>query len=238
VTLEDAWSALAGHWPQLQAMWLRFASPPVRHAGTLVGNLANGSPIGDSAPVLMALDAVLVLRRGNRQRTMPLDDFYVSYMATRLDPGEFIEAVEVPLPGMPPDTVAAPGASGLQQLRAYKVAKRFDSDISAVAAGLCIVLDGDTVRNARFAFGGMAATVCRAAQAERAVQGQPWTDATLQAAMQALRCDFTPLTDLRASAAYRTHVAQQLLKRFWLETRRHAPLPAAELDVWHEVRLA
>jgi xanthine dehydrogenase small subunit len=224
VTLEDGWSALAAHWPQLQPMWLRFASPPVRHAGTLVGNLANGSPIGDGAPVLIALGATLALRRGEQQRRMPLEDFYVDYMKNRLEPGEFIEAVEVPLP--------APA----QRVRAYKVSKRFDSDISAVAAGLSIELQGDTVRSARFAFGGMAAIVKRAAQAEAAVTGQPWTEATVQAAMQALQRDFTPLTDLRASAAYRAHVAQQLLKRFWLETRPQAPLPAAELDVWQEVR--
>ena len=226
VTLEAGWSALAQHWPQLRAMWLRFASPPVRHAGTLVGNLANGSPIGDGAPVLMALGATLVLRQGQRQRRLPLEAFYLDYMKNALQPGEFIEAVELPLPGP------------AQRLRAYKVAKRFDSDISAVAAGLAIELDGDSVRSARFAFGGMAAVVKRAAAAEQAVTGQPWSEATAEAAMQALARDFTPLTDLRASAAYRAHVARQLLRRFWLETRPAAPLPAAELDVWHEVRPA
>jgi xanthine dehydrogenase small subunit len=225
VSLEDAWSALTAQWPQLRTMWLRFASPPVRHAGTLVGNLANGSPIGDGAPVLIALDATLLLRHGTHTRRLPLQDFYVDYMKNRLEPGEFIEAVEVPLP-----------ASPSQQLRAYKVSKRFDSDISAVAAGLRIELRGEVVANARFAFGGMAAIVKRAANAERAVIGQPWTEATVAAAMQALQSDYQPLTDLRASAAYRAHVAQQLLKRFWLETRPQAPLSAAELDVWHDVR--
>jgi len=225
VSLEEGWAALAQQRPQLRAMWLRFASPPVRHAGTLVGNLANGSPIGDTAPVLMALGATLVLRQGARQRRMLLEDFYVDYMKNRLEPGEFIESVEVPAP------------AAHERLRAYKISKRFDSDISAVAAGLRIVLQGDTVREARFAFGGMAATVKRASKAEQAVTGQPWTEATVQAAMQALQHDFTPLTDLRASAAYRAHVAQQLLRRFWLETRPQAPLPAAELDVWHEVRM-
>ncbi len=220
VTLEDGWSALAQHWPALQAMWLRFASPPVRHAGTLVGNLANGSPIGDTAPVLIALGAELLLRRGASQRRLPLQEFYLGYMRNALEPGEFIEAVAVPLPR--PDQV----------LRAYKVSKRFDSDISAVAAGLCIELDGDRVRSARFAFGGMAATVQRAARAEAAVSGQPWIEATLQAAMHALDADFTPLTDLRASAGYRRHVACQLLRRFWLETRPHAPLAAEDVDVF------
>jgi xanthine dehydrogenase small subunit len=229
VTLEDAWSALAAQWPQLQAMWLRFASPPVRHAGTLAGNLANGSPIGDGAPVLIALGATLVLRRGGQQRRLPLEDFYVDYMKNRLEPGEFIEAVEVPLPTATPDAAAA-------QLRAYKVSKRFDSDISAVAAGLSLTLHDGTVQAARFAFGGMAAIVKRAAHAEAAVLGRPWDEAALQAAMRALAQDFTPLTDQRASAAYRAHVAQQLLRRFWLETRPDAPLPPDALDVWHGVR--
>ncbi|MED5617806.1 xanthine dehydrogenase small subunit [Ideonella sp. BN130291] len=226
VSLEDGWATLVQHWPQLQAMWLRFASPPVRHAGTLVGNLANGSPIGDGAPVLMALGATLLLRRGTQQRRLPLEAFYLGYMKNALQPGEFIEAVEVPLP------------TASQRMRAYKVSKRFDSDISAVAAGLSIELDGDIVRSARFAFGGMAAVVQRAAGAEQVVQGQPWNEATLTAALQALAADFQPLTDLRASAAYRTHVVGQLLRRFWLETRPAAPLPAAELDVWHDVRRA
>ncbi|MEW6706502.1 MAG: xanthine dehydrogenase small subunit [Pseudomonadota bacterium] len=224
VSLEASWSALAAHWPQLQAMWLRFASPPVRHAGTLAGNLANGSPIGDGAPVLIALNATLLLRRGAQQRRLPLHDFYVDYMRNRLEPGEFIETVEVPLP------------TAAQRMRAYKVSKRFDSDISAVAAGLSVELQGDTVVAARFAFGGMAAIVKRASNAEGAVTGQPWREATVQAAMQALQADYAPLTDLRASAAYRAHVARQLLRRFWLETRSEAPLPLAELDVWHEVR--
>jgi len=224
VPLEQAWAALHRHWPALQAMWLRFASPPVRHAGTLVGNLANGSPIGDGPPVLMALGAMLLLRRGAVQRRLPLDQFYLGYMHNALQPGEFIEAVQVPLP--------APG----QHLRAYKVSKRFDSDISALAAGLAIELEGDTVRAARFAFGGMAAMVKRAAAAENAVVGRRWDEPTAQAAMQALAQDFQPITDLRASAAYRQAVAQRLLMRFWLETRPVNPLPAAELDVWHELR--
>lgn len=220
VTLEDGWAALAGRWPVLKTMWLRFASPPVRQAGTLVGNLANGSPIGDAAPVLIALDATLLLRRGTARRRLPLQDFQLGYLKNALQPGEFIEAVEVP------------ASSPSLQLQAYKVSKRYDSDISAVACGLALELQGETVGSARFAFGGMAATVKRAAQAEAAVVGQPWDRTTLQAAMQALGQDFTPLTDLRASADYRLLVARRLLERFWLQTRPGAPLSAAELDVW------
>ncbi|HEY6086381.1 MAG TPA: FAD binding domain-containing protein, partial [Burkholderiaceae bacterium] len=181
--------------------------------------VANGSPIGDSAPVLIALNATLVLRHGKTQRRLPLEAFYLDYMKNALQPGEFVEAIELP----PPAHTA---------LRAYKLSKRFDCDISALAAGLAITLDGDTVCEARFAFGGMAATVKRAAQAEAVVRGRPWNEATVDSAIAALAGDFTPLTDLRASAAYRQRAAGNLLRRFWLETRAEAPLPAAQATVW------
>ena len=219
-SLEAAWGALARHWPQLTELWLRFASPPVRHAGTMGGNVANGSPIGDSAPVLMALDAQIVLQHRSTVRQMPLASFYTGYMANQLQPGEFVRGLVVPLPR--PETA----------MRAYKISKRFDSDISALCGAFALDLDGGTVRAARLAFGGLAATVKRAAAAEAALTGQPWTEATLQAAMAALAQDFTPMTDQRASAAYRLQVAQNLLKRFWLETRSDRPLPASAVTVW------
>ncbi len=218
-SLEAAWGALAARWPALRDMWLRFASLPVRHAGTMGGNVANGSPIGDSAPVLIALDAALVLRRGGAVRRLALEDFYLAYMKNALAPGEFVEAIEVPLPA---DAAA---------LRAYKISKRFDSDISAVSTGLWLQLDGDRVREVRLAFGGMAAVVRRAAAAEAALRGRCWDEAALGAAQAALASDFTPLTDMRASAGYRMQVAQNLLRRFWLETRPDAPLAEAQLSV-------
>jgi xanthine dehydrogenase small subunit len=218
--LQDAWAALAHHWPSLGELGLRFAGPPTRHAGTMGGNVANGSPIGDSAPALIALDARIVLRRGAQTRTLALDDFYLDYMKNRLEAGEFLQTIVVPLP--------QPG----QQVRGYKVSKRYDCDISALCAGLSIRLDGGTVREARFAFGGMAGTVKRAAAAEAAVRGQPWNEASVKSAMQALATDYKPLTDLRASADYRSQVAAGLLKRLWLETRPAAPLAAHEATVW------
>jgi len=218
-SLEDAWQALVAQWPALRDVWLRFASLPIRVAGTMGGNIANGSPIGDSAPVLMALDAAVVLRRGEAVRTLPLAGFYVDYMKNRLEPGEFVQALTVPL---------NPAA----QVRAYKISKRFDCDISAVCAGLAIELDGGMVRTVRFAFGGMAATVRRAAAAEAAAQGQPWSQTTVSAAMAALAQDFQPLTDMRAGADYRLQVAQNLLQRFWLETRADDPLPESAVSVW------
>ncbi|MBI3367035.1 MAG: xanthine dehydrogenase small subunit [Burkholderiales bacterium] len=219
-SLAAAWAALATHWPETREMGLRFASPPIRNAGTMGGNLANGSPIGDSAPVLIALGASVVLRHGEVERTLALQDFYVDYMSNQLAPGEFVRAIHVPLP--------QPG----EQLRVYKLSKRFDSDISGLAAGLWLGFDGDLIRDARFAFGGMAAIVKRAAQAEAAVRGQPWTEASVRAAMAALDADFKPLSDLRASASYRQRSARNLLYRLWLQTRRDAPLAESQTSVW------
>jgi xanthine dehydrogenase small subunit len=218
--LEAAWAALAAHWPALREPWLRFASPPVRHAGTMGGNVANGSPIGDAAPVLMALDARLVLQHRDTLRTLPLADFYTGYRTNRLQPGEFVRELVVPLPR--PGTV----------VRAYKVSKRFDSDISAVCGAFALDLDGGVVRAARLAFGGMAATVRRAAGAEAALAGRRWDEAALQVAQAALALDFQPLTDHRASAGYRQQVAANLLRRLWLETRPEAPLPPAAVSVF------
>jgi xanthine dehydrogenase small subunit len=187
------------------------------------GNVANGSPIGDSAPVLIALGAAIVLRQGERVREMPLEDFYVDYMKNRLEPGEFVQALRVPR--------AVPG----QVVRVYKISKRFDCDISAVCAAYCLQLEDNVVQQARIAHGGLAGTVRRAPQAEAALQGQPWAAAgepALQAAMAALAQDYTPLSDMRASAAYRLQVAQNLLRRCWLETRTDAPLPEAAVNVF------
>ena len=219
-SLEAAWAALARHWPAAREMGLRFASLPIREAGTMGGNVANGSPIGDSAPVLIALGAQIVLRHGARQRTMPLQDFYLDYMVNQLASGEFVQALRMPLPAAD------------ELLRVYKLSKRHDCDISGLAAGLWLKLDGDRVADARFAFGGLAGIVKRAAGAEAAVRGQPWTEATVAAAMAALDADFKPLSDLRASAGYRQRTARNLLQRLWLETRSDAPLPADQVSVW------
>jgi xanthine dehydrogenase small subunit len=222
-TLEDAWSALAARWPDANEAWLRFAGPPVRHAGTMGGNVANGSPIGDSAPVLIALGARIQLRHGAATREMQLEDFYLDYMKNQLQAGEFVTGVSVPLP------------TPAQQFRAYKISKRYDCDISALFAALAIELDGAIVTRARFAFGGMAAIVKRARGAEAAVIGQPWSETTVDAAMHALDHDFTPLSDLRASADYRRQVARGLLKRLWLETSTQA---APAIRVWTQTATA
>jgi len=219
-SLESAFRALTRRVPSLTDVWLRFASPPIRNAGTMGGNVANGSPIGDSPPVLMALDADIELRRGERVRRMPLPEFYVDYMKNRLESGEFVQGIAVPL------------AALQREVRVYKISKRFDCDISALCAGFAIALDGEVVKEIRLAFGGMAATVKRAALAEAALAGKPWTQASVNAAKLALAQDFKPLTDMRASADYRLQVAQNLLQRLWLETRPNDPLPVEATSVW------
>lgn len=222
VSLEEAWSALAQMSPELKELWLRFASPPVRHAGTLGGNVVNGSPIGDGSPVLLALNATLVLRQGNQTRELNLSKFYLDYMKNALREGEWLQTIRVPLIDATQGDV----------LRAYKISKRRDSDISALCAGFYIRLQGDTIADVRLGWGGMAATTQRASLTEALLKGQPWTRATMRRAQSALAQDFTPLSDLRASNTYRLKVAANLLERFWLETRPDAPLPANQVQVW------
>ena len=224
-SLEDAWQTLVAEWPSLRDVWLRFASLPVRRAGTMGGNVANGSPIGDAAPVLIALGAQIVLRRGARERTMPLEDFYLDYMKNRLEPGEFVRSLLVPRDG---------GAA----LRVYKISKRFDSDISAVCAALAITLAAGRVAAVRLVYGGMAAIVKRAPLAEAALLGRAWDEPALHDAQAALALDFKPLTDMRASSGYRMQVAQNLLRRFWLETRAEDPLPEQAVSVWARAGVA
>ena len=221
VSLQDAYAALCRHYPaELSELWQRFASLPIRNAGTLGGNVANGSPIGDSMPWLIALGARIVLGSAAGKRELALEDFYLGYQQKDLQPGEFVQALRVPLPRSD------------VRFRTWKLAKRFDQDISAVCAAFAVTLDGDTVVDARIAFGGMAATPKRAAQAESAMLGQPWSEATLRAAMAALARDYAPLSDMRASSNYRLRTAQNLLRRFWLETRSDNPLPANAVNVF------
>jgi xanthine dehydrogenase small subunit len=219
-SLESFWSALTKLFPELTDVWLRFASPPIRNAGTIGGNVANGSPIGDSPPVLMSIDAQIELRKGERVRRMPLESFYLDYMKNLMEPGEFVQGIIVPM------------SATRRQVRAYKISKRFDCDISALCAGLSIELDDGVVASARLVYGGMAAIVKRGALTELSIIGQPWNQETVNAAKAALAEDFKPLSDMRASAAYRLQVAQNLLQRFWLETRAENPLPSTSTSVF------
>jgi xanthine dehydrogenase small subunit len=206
VSHSDAMTVLAPLYPDLGEMWRRFASVQIRNAGTVGGNIANGSPIGDANPSLIAAGATLQLRRGSEFRSLPLEEFFIAYGKQDRRPGEFVQSITVPRP-----------AAG-SRYRAYKISKRFDQDISAVMAAFQLRLDGDRVAEARLAFGGMAATPKRAAHAEAAIVGRPWTEATVEAGMAALSQDFQPISDMRASAGYRLAVARNLLRRLHLET--------------------
>ncbi len=206
-TFTDAMPAILEHYPLLDESLRRFASPPIRNTGTLGGNVANGSPIGDSMPALMAADASLVIRSAAGAREVALDEFYHGYRNNDLGPGEFIECIRLPLPG--------PGTS----LRCYKLSKRFDQDISALCVAFRLELEEDRVASIRIACGGLAATVRRATQCEQAMTGRPWTEDTVAAGMAAFASDFEPISDMRASAAYRLQAGQNLLRRLYLETR-------------------
>ena len=206
-SLTDAFAVLEKHYPDLFEIMRRFASPPIRNAGTLCGNIANASPIGDTMPALISLGAVLVLRRGNQVRELPLDEFYLDYQVTALQQSEFVQAVRVPL---------RRGAG--EHFRSYKIAKRYDQDISAVCGAYFLRLEQDTVADARICYGGMAAVPQRARHCEDALRGRRWDETSVQGAITAMDADYQPLSDMRASAGYRQQVAGNLLKRFYLET--------------------
>ncbi len=207
----DVRTALAALSPQLDELMRRFGGEQVRNAGTIGGNVANGSPIGDLPPALIALDATLVLARrggtGIERRSIPLESFFIEYRKQDRRPGEFVEAVLVPKQ-----------AEGVL-FHASKVSKRFDEDISAVCGAFRLTLGSDgRISEARLAYGGMAGIPKRAAAAEAALVGQRWNEMAVTAVIAALSQDFTPLDDMRASAQYRLKIAGNLLRRFLIET--------------------
>ncbi|TRC89391.1 xanthine dehydrogenase small subunit [Mesorhizobium sp. WSM4310] len=207
VTYSEAFSTLAKTIPALGPLFDRIGGEQVRNMGTIGGNIANGSPIGDTPPPLIALGARLTLRKGKKRRTIPLETFFIAYGKQDRQPGEFVEAVHVPVP-----------AKG-EKFAVYKITKRRDEDITAALGAFLLTLAKDgTVADVRIAYGGMAATPKRASFVERALLGKPWTEETVETAMAQYARDFTPLTDMRASAEYRALAAKNLLLRFFVET--------------------
>ena len=205
VRYSDAREALARLHPDLGELVRRIGGVQIRNAGTIGGNIANGSPIGDMPPAFIALGAELTLRRGTERRTIALETFFLGYGKQDIAPGEFVESVRIPRPS--PDML----------VRIVKLSKRFDSDISGVCGAFALRIGDGMVTEARVAFGGMAAIPARAPGCEAALTGQAWTEATVEAAAQALARDYDPLDDLRGSAAYRRKVAANLLRRIWAE---------------------
>jgi xanthine dehydrogenase small subunit len=236
VTLADAFAALVADRPQLQAFAHRFAGLPVRNAGTLGGNVANGSPIGDSMPLLIALGANVVLMSVRGHRELPLEQLYTGYRKNVMAKDEVLAWIKVPKP-VPGEPSAAPGrpkqagapsggsavreatSVGAEFLRVYKISKRYDDDISAVCLALNLQIENGKVVKASIGAGGVAATPVRASQTEAALTGRPWSQETVQQAISALRAEFSPISDMRASGAYRSEVLGNLLQRFWLESQ-------------------
>ena len=187
----------------------------MRNSGTIGGNIANGSPIGDMPPALIAAGATLVLRRGDERREMALEDFFLDYGKQDRRLGEFVEAVIVPK------------LDAGRIFKVFKLSKRFDQDISAVCGAFSLAVESGVATDARIAFGGMAGTPKRAKACEAALMGQPWTEAKVETAMAALDTDYAPMSDMRASAAYRSLAARNMLRKVFLESQD----PSAETRV-------
>ena len=226
VSLTDAFAALVADRPQLAEFAHRFAGLPVRNSGTLGGNVANGSPIGDSMPLLIAMGANVVLMawRKNRvvHRELRLEDLYTGYRSNVMAADEVLAWIKVPK--------QVGEATGISALRVYKISKRFEDDISAVCLALDVAVVNGVVQRASIGVGGVAATPVRARKTEAALLGQVWTLATVQQAMEVLRQEFSPISDMRASAAYRRTVLGNLLQRYWLERQGGADTDLQQLN--------
>ncbi|HVF62848.1 MAG TPA: xanthine dehydrogenase small subunit [Casimicrobiaceae bacterium] len=210
-SLVDVFAVLDAEYPELAEAWVRFASIPIRHSATLGGNVANGSPIGDSMPALIALDATVELRHGDDRRALPVEDFYLGYRTTALQRGELLTRIRVPR------------RTHNLTLRAWKISKRFDQDISAVFACFALHLRGGNVVDARIGCGGVAPIPMRARKTERELIGRAWDQATAESAATTLAGEFQPIDDMRASAGYRRRVLGNLVRRLWHETSSARP---------------
>jgi xanthine dehydrogenase small subunit len=208
VTMTEVLDVIRKTHPSYAEMIRRYGSEQVRNAATIGGNIANGSPIGDNPPALIALGSTLHLRHGAEIRELPIEDFFIAYGEQDRADGELVTGVTLPK--------RAPA------LRCYKISKRFDQDISAVCGCFNVTVADGVVTQARIAFGGMAGTPHRAHEVEAALIDQPWTSETIQNAAACFAKDYTPMSDMRASAAYRIEVAQNLLHRYFADLSGHA----------------
>ncbi|MGW3324147.1 xanthine dehydrogenase small subunit [Streptomyces virginiae] len=205
VTLTEIERRLDGDVPLLAELFPQFASRLIRNSGTLGGNLGTGSPIGDSPPVLLALEASLVLADADGERVVPLAEYFTGYRQSVRRPDELIRAVRIPLPLSPVTAF-------------HKIAKRRFDDISSVAIGFALDIEGGIVRKARIGLGGVAATPIRALATEAALEGKPWSAETVDAAARVLRGEGTPMSDHRASSVYRSAMLGQSLLKLHAQT--------------------
>jgi xanthine dehydrogenase small subunit len=206
VTHAQAFDVIARAFPDFGELLRRFGSTLVRNSSTVGGNVANGSPIGDSMPALIALGARVALRGPEGEREIPLEDLYIAYGQQSRKPGEYVVRLRIPK------------LKSSEQFRCYKLSKRFDQDISAVCAAFKLRLEGGRVAEIRIGLGGVAAIPARARQTEQVLAGLPWNDAAVARAEAVLGAEFTPLTDMRASLEYRRLATMRLLRKFFIET--------------------
>ncbi len=206
VSYTDCKEVLCREYPDLHEFIERLGSRQIRNQGTLGGNVGNASPIGDMPPVLIALKAQLVLRSSSGTRTIPVEDYFISYKVTDQQAGEFIE------------TIIVPKAKAGYDFKAYKISKRLEDDISAICGIFYLSVDKGVVVDASIAFGGMAEIPKRAPLCQQALTGQPWSQNTIDVAMEALGNDYTPISDFRASSKYRAQVSKNLLQRLFLDS--------------------
>ena len=219
VTYAQATKLIGEHYPEVNKIITRIGAAQVRNMGTLCGNIANGSPIGDMPPLLIALDSILHIANedgAGSARLLPLEAFFIDYGKQDLAPGGVIIDVSIPIP------------RPHQKLFAYKISKRFESDISALLMGMSFVLEDGKCTRVRIAFGGMAATPKRAENAEKMLEGKTWSEANIRKTMSALENDFAPISDMRASKDYRMNVAKNLILKAWLESEAGTPLQILE----------
>ncbi|HEX8077055.1 MAG TPA: xanthine dehydrogenase small subunit, partial [Chthoniobacterales bacterium] len=199
---------LGVEFPEIREMLSVFGSRQIRNRATLGGNLATASPIGDSAPVLLALDASVVIASAESERVLPLDEFFLAYRKTALGPGEILKSIILPRPPTGTET----------RRRFYKVSKRREMDISTVAACLAVATDADgIITKARLAYGGVAALPVRAKKTEAALIGKRWSDSTSEEVVSILENEFTPISDVRGSAVYRQQLIANLLRKFFAD---------------------
>lgn len=220
VTYSQAMPVLSQHFAELEGYLERHSSTQIRNAGTIIGNIANGSPIGDMPPPLIALNSSVKITSINGSRTLPLQDYFIEYGKQDRQPNEFVESIRIPL-----------NQTGI--FNVYKISKRFEQDISSVSAAFYVEVEANCVKTARLCYGGMAGTPQRASYAEKALINQAWSNETIEQACFALQQDYQPFDDFRASSQYRMTVSQNLLRKFFIETKRPRPTQKIAIQVLH-----
>ena len=203
-SLSDFETYIKKYYPDFNKILKRYGSVQIRNVATMAGNIANASPIGDNLPLLLALDAQLVLQGVKKSKIVEINDFFLSYRKTKLKPGQFIHSIRIPI-------------ADKNIFKCYKISKRFDDDISSVCAAFNLLIENKKIKQIRIAFGGMAALPKRAINCERVLLNSSTTKDVIDKAKEALEKDFSPISDMRSSGMYRKIIAKNLLEKCFLE---------------------